>query len=58
MGTQNQLEKILTDAIECSEHTIGRLTGRITSTDSFFLWVYIGSTAAIKRVSQILLGTP
>ena len=43
--------------MESSGHTIGGRTGRTTTTDSFILWAYIGTSTAIQRAAQILLGT-
>lgn len=40
--------------MECLGSTIGR--GQHQSTDQFFLWAYVGNSAAIARAARLLLG--
>lgn len=42
--------------MECSGQTIGGASGRSTSTDTFVLWAYVGASAAIRHIAQVLLG--
>lgn len=42
--------------MECSGQTIGGASGRSTSTDTFVMWAYVGTSAAVRRIAQVLLG--
>ena len=42
--------------LECNGQTIGGTTGRLTTTDQFVLWLYVGPTDRIKQVALHLLG--
>lgn len=42
--------------MECSGQTIGGRSGKTSSTDTFVMWAYTGTSAAIRRIAGMLLG--
>jgi hypothetical protein len=42
--------------MECSGQTIGGVTGRTSSSDTFVLWAFTGATDALRPVARALLG--
>ncbi len=42
--------------LECNGQTVGGETGRASSTDTFVLWLYVGSWENITDITQHLLG--
>jgi hypothetical protein len=42
--------------MECSGQTIGGVSGRTSSSDTFVLWAFTGPTDALRPVARALLG--
>lgn len=42
--------------MECSGQTIGGVTGRTSSSDTFVLWAFTGPTDALRPIARALLG--
>lgn len=42
--------------LECNGQTIGGVTGRSASSDSFVLWLYVGAADKVKKLTPHLLG--